>query len=163
MTGKPDFSKHMVNLASQRLGAIIKEVSDDFFAEAKRMLQDSEPTFKPDLYDEHGKWMDGWESRRRREPGHDYAVVQLGTRGIVHGMDIDTRHFTGNYPPQASVEGMDCGSVTNPVSGDWEELLPISELGSDRQHFFSIKNRRPLTHVRLNIFPDGGIARLRVY
>ena len=163
MTGKPDFSKHMVNLASRRLGAKVQEVSDDFFAEAKRMLQDSEPTFKPDLYDEHGKWMDGWESRRRREPGHDYAVVQLGTRGIVHGLDIDTRHFTGNYPPQASVEGMDCGSVTNPVSGDWEELLPISELGSDRQHFFSIKNRRPLTHVRLNIFPDGGIARLRVY
>ena len=99
MTGKPDFSKHMVNLASQRLEAIIKEVSDDFFAEAKRMLQDSDPTFKPDLYDEHGKWMDGWESRRRREPGHDYALVQLGTRGYVHGMDIDTRHFTGNYPP----------------------------------------------------------------
>ena len=163
MTGKPDFSKHLVNLASRRLGAKVQEVSDDFFAEAKRMLQDSEPTFKPDLYDEHGKWMDGWESRRRREPGHDYAVVQLGTRGIVHGIDIDTRHFTGNYPPQASVEGMDCGSVTNPVSGDWEELLPVSELGSDRQHLFSIKNRRPLTHVRLNIFPDGGIARLRVY
>ena len=86
MTGKPDFSKHMVNLASQRLGAKVQEVSDDFFAEAKRMLQDSEPTFKPELYDEHGKWMDGWESRRRREPGHDYAVVQLGTRGIVHGL-----------------------------------------------------------------------------
>ena len=98
MTGKPDFSKHMVNLASQSLGAKVQEVSDDFFAEAKRMLQDSEPTFKPDLYDEHGKWMDGWESRRRREPGHDYAVVQLGTRGIVHGLDIDTRYFTVNYP-----------------------------------------------------------------
>ncbi len=99
MTGKFDFSKYLVNLASRRLGAKVLEVSDDFFAEAKRMLQDSEPTFKPELFDEHGKWMDGWESRRRREPGHDYALVQLGTRGIVHGMDIDTRHFTGNYPP----------------------------------------------------------------
>ena len=98
MTGKLNFSKHMVNLASQRLGAKVQEVSDDFFAEAKRMLQDSEPTFKPNLHDEHGKWMDGWESRRRREPGHDYAVVELGTRGIVHVMDIDTCHFTVTTP-----------------------------------------------------------------
>ena len=148
----------LIDLAQSRLGSKIVYKTDEFFAPAKRIINPWPPVFKEGVFDKHGKWMDGWESRRRREPGHDYAVVQLGTRGIVHGLDIDTRHFTGNYPPQASLEGMDCGSVTNTVSGDWEELLPISELSSDRQHFFSIKNRRPLTHVRLNIFPDGGIA-----
>ena len=166
MTGKhekPDFAKHLVNLASQRLGTMVLEVSDDFFAEAKRMLQDSEPVFLPDEYDDHGKWMDGWESRRRREPGHDSTVIQLGARGVIRGVEIDTRHFTGNYPPQASLQGVDPHSGFNNSSEKWEELIPVSDLGPDQQHYFPINNNRAFSHLRLNIFPDGGIARLRVY
>ena len=160
---KSDFTKHFVNLASQRLGAIIQEVTDDFFAEAKRMLQDSEPVFQADRFDDHGKWMDGWESRRKREPGYDFAVIQLGARGIVRGVEIDTRHFTGNFPPQASLQGLDRRSGKTHSQEKWEDLIPISNLGPDQQHFFSIDGPRTFTHLRLNIFPDGGIARLRVY
>ena len=108
----------------------------------------------------------GWTAGKAEGDANRGMIMRwsnLGQEGLfmVWTSTLVTSRVT--TPPQASVEGMDCGSVTNPVSGDWEELLPVSELGSDRQHLFSIKNRRPLTHVRLNIFPDGGIARLRVY
>ena len=159
----PSFSRHLVNLASQSLGAQIIEVSDDFFAPGERLLQDSEPVFLANKYDEHGKWMDGWESRRKRKPGHDHAVIQLGTRGIIRGLDIDTRYFTGNFPPQASLEGVDAVSGSLNSSQEWQVILLKTDLGPDKHHFFSIDNSKPYTHLRLNIFPDGGIARLRVY
>ena len=93
----PAFARHLVNLAASRLGAETLSCSDDFFAPMERMLQDNDPVFIPDKFDDHGKWMDGWESRRRRGGGHDHVIVRLGTRGVIRGLDIDTRHFTGNY------------------------------------------------------------------
>ena len=104
---KPDFATDAgaVNLASPRLGANVTEVSDEFFAPRERMLEDAPPVFYPDRYDEHGKWMDGWESRRRRIPGHDHCILRLEAQGIIDGVDINTSHFTGNHPPHASLEG----------------------------------------------------------
>jgi allantoicase len=92
----PDFARNAVNLASSGLGAKVLSVTDDFFAEAKRMLADSPAVFIADKYDDNGKWMDGWESRRKRGAGHDHAVVKLAVPGIVRGFDVDTAHFTGN-------------------------------------------------------------------
>ena len=158
----PEFALDYVNLASARLGASVIQVTDEFFADKARMLQDTPAVFIPDKYDAHGKWMDGWETRRRRNGGHDWAIVKLGVTGIVKGVDIDTSHFTGNYPPAASLEG--CNSAKEPdAKTKWTPLLPISSLGTSRHHFFAVSAEAPVTHVRLQIFPDGGVARLRVY
>ena len=159
----PDFARHLVNLASTRLGAKALSCSDDFFAPMERMLQDSEPVFIDGKYDDHGKWMDGWESRRRRGGGYDHAVIQLGTRGLIRGLDIDTRFFTGNYPPEASLEAADASASESAEDLNWREILPRTNLQGDRHHYLPITDDLPATHVRLNIYPDGGVARLRVF
>src|ERR1700710_3135847 len=94
----PAFARTAVNLASQGLGAKALFATDDFFADVNRMLSDIPPAFDPEKYDDHGKYMDGWESRRKRGPGHDHAIVKLATSGVIRGFDIDTSYFTGNYP-----------------------------------------------------------------
>jgi allantoicase len=162
-TDIPEFARHLVNLASPRLGAEALETSDDFFAPKERLLQDSEPVFIAGKFDDHGKWMDGWESRRRRGGGHDHVVVRLGTRGIVRGVDIDTRHFTGNYPPQASLQAADSDHDTPVDELNWRELHGRTDLSPNSHHYCAIADGQPVSHLRLNIFPDGGVARLRVY
>ncbi len=159
----PEFARHLVNLASPRLGARALSCSDDFFAPVDRMLQDHEPVFIDGKYDDHGKWMDGWESRRRRGGGFDHAIVELGSRGIIRGLDIDTRFFTGNYPPEASVEAADQTQGASLEEWMWREVLPRTDLGPDAHHYLAISDDLPATHLRLNIYPDGGVARFRVY
>jgi allantoicase len=106
--------------------------------------------------------MDGWESRRRRQGGHDFCVVKLGAKGVVRGVDIDTSHFTGNYPPAASLEA--CVSGNDPdAKTAWREILPAVSLGPSAHHFHAVASDTAWTHLRLHIYPDGGVARLRVY
>lgn len=159
---KPDFATGSVNLASPRLGANIIEVSDDFFGAAKRMLNDAPPIFFPDRYDEHGKWMDGWESRRRRQGGHDHCIVQLGAKGVLSGFEVNTRFFTGNHPPFVSIEGalIDGLPDENTV---WTEIVAKSDLQPDTQNLFPVDDDRPYNILRINILPDGGVARYRVW
>jgi allantoicase len=162
MTELPAFAVNAINLASTRLGAMAVAATDDFFADKARMLQDSPAVFITDKYDENGKWMDGWESRRRRQGGHDHCIVKLGARGIIRGVDIDTSHFTGNYPPAASIEA--CVATGAPDSKTvWTEILPAVSLGPSAHHFHAIASNESWTHLRLHIYPDGGVARLRVY
>ncbi|MGI9570448.1 MAG: allantoicase, partial [Desulfobulbia bacterium] len=97
-------SELWINLASQRLGSKVLRASDEFFAPKERLIDSNTPIFVPDKYDEHGKWMDGWESRRRRSPGHDWCIIKLGYPGRVKFIDIDTSFFTGNYAPKASID-----------------------------------------------------------
>jgi len=156
-----DFASHFVNLAAPRRGAAICGVSDEFFAPAKRMLAPEPPVFIPDRYDAHGKWMDGWESRRKRVAGHDVCVVRI-CPGVIRGIEIDTSHFTGNYPPATSLEA--CNVPIEPdESTVWTELLPKTVLQGDSRQNFTVNDTGRWTHIRLNIYPDGGIARLRVY
>ena len=96
--------KHWIRLEQPRLGSRVVYATDDFFGAKERVIEPQDPVFIPDKYDENGKWMDGWESRRKREPGHDFCVLQLGLPGLLHGVEIDTRHFTGNHAPAASIE-----------------------------------------------------------
>ncbi|MGH6959111.1 MAG: allantoicase, partial [Dongiaceae bacterium] len=105
-TDIPDFARKWVNLADARLGAAAIAASDEFFAPKERMLDPEPAIFIPGRYDDHGKWMDGWESRRKRGPGHDHCIIELGAPGHVLGFDIDTNFFLGNHPPFASVEGV---------------------------------------------------------
>jgi len=158
----PDFAYDFANLASVRLGAVVTQVTDEFFADKARMLQDAPAVFIPDKYDDNGKWMDGWETRRRRQGGHDWAIVKLAVPGVVKGLDIDTSHFTGNFPPAASLEGCRSGGEPD-AKTKWTSLLPVTSLGSSRHHFFAVTDGAPVSHIRLQIFPDGGVARLRVY
>jgi len=150
-----------IQLEQPRLGSRVTFATDEFFAAKERLIDAGSPVFIDDKYDDHGKWMDGWESRRKRTPGNDHCIIRLGVPGVVHGVDIDTSYFTGNFPPAASIDG--CVSDDDVPAGEWFELLPKTALQGDQHHFLSIDNDSVWTHLRLNIFPDGGLARLRVY
>ncbi|HET7221396.1 MAG TPA: allantoicase [Vicinamibacterales bacterium] len=166
----PSFAA-LANLASARVGARAIAANDDFFAPKGNLVKPQPAVFIPGKFTARGKWMDGWESRRRRTPGHDWCVVELGMRGVVAGVDVDTSYFTGNYPSHCSIDAIDVGAAGRPPSrascgasgAPWITILPESPLTGDAHNFFAISDARPWTHVRLNIFPDGGVARLRVY
>ena len=170
----PDFAG-LADLASARLGGRAIAASDDFFAPRANLVKPEAPIFIAGKFTARGKWMDGWESRRRRTPGHDWCVVKLGVRGIVRGVDVDTSFFTGNHPSHCSIDVLDTArAVTPAVSAQpgppWVPLLARVALKGNSHNYFAIEaagpldaGARPWTHLRLNIFPDGGVARLRVY
>lgn len=158
----PQHLQKLVNLADLRMGSQIVSCSDEFFAKAERMLQSEPAQFIEGKYDDHGKWMDGWETRRKREAGYDWCIVRLGCSGRISGFDIDTSFFTGNYPASASIEA--CYAPDDQLEQvEWQPLLANTPLQPDHHHVLSIATSSEVTHLRLNIYPDGGIARLRVY
>jgi allantoicase len=159
----PDFTKRYINLADARLGAKALNASDEFFAAKDRMLNPDPAVFIPDKYDDHGKWMDGWETRRKRSVGYNYCVVRLARPGMIHGVDLDTSFFTGNFPPAASLEACYCTEGDPIDKAKWVQLLPSVTLKGNSHHYHNIVEDQPFTHIRLNMYPDGGIARLRVY
>jgi allantoicase len=159
---------NLADLASARVGGRAVATNDDFFAPKSNLIKPEPAVWIPDKYTSRGKWMDGWESRRRRVPGHDWCIVQLGMRGIVHGVNVDTSHFTGNFPSHCSIEALDAPHGVRPSSyategAPWTTVLEKTALRGNGENLFEIANRRPWTHVRLSIYPDGGVARLRVY
>ena len=157
---------NMIDLAAERLGGKALSCSDDFFAEKENLLKPGRGIFITDKYTDRGKWMDGWESRRKRVPGYDWCIIQLATSGIIHGVDIDTNHFLGNHPPFASLEACNITATDGNINFDaveWKEILPKSPLNPGSQHLFEIEDRNVYSHLRLNIYPDGGVARLKVY
>jgi allantoicase len=156
-----DLRRRYVDLAQPRLGSEVVYATDDFFADKSRLISPADPVFIVGKYDDHGKWMDGWESRRKRIPGHDWCVVRLGVPGLVAGFEIDTSHFTGNYPPGAEIE-LCRSDEANPESG-WVKVTSRIDLKGDDRTYVAIEHDQPVTHVRLHIFPDGGVARLRVW
>jgi allantoicase len=156
----------LIDLASERIGGRALYATDDFFAEKENLLKPGRGIFIADKYTDNGKWMDGWESRRKREPGHDWCVIQLGHPGRLRGFEVDTNHFLGNYPEQCSIEA--CELPEN--AGDeawrdatWTELVPVTELQGGQQHYFDVTAKGRFTHIRLHIYPDGGVSRLRAY
>jgi len=161
MTNKNN-SQTLVNLASPKMGTKILSVSDEFFGEANRMLSDKDPVFIEDKFDEHGKWMDGWESKRRRDGGNDWVIIKLGSPGVISNIEVDTSYFTGNFPPFFSLEGTN--SKKNPTDEkDWVSLITKASLIGDQKNNFEIKSTKTVNYIRLQIFPDGGVARLRLF
>ena len=157
-----------VDLAGERLGGAVLYANDDFFAEKENLLKAVAPVFVEGKYTDRGKWMDGWESRRRRTPGFDWCVIRLGLPGRIRGVVVDTSFFRGNYPEQCSLEACDLAGqpdVDYLVGGDveWTEILPVSQLRGDSQNPFAVAHEGRFTHLRFKIYPDGGVARLRVY
>jgi allantoicase len=162
-----DFTE-LIDLGAERLGGAVLFANDEFFAPKENLLKASAPIFIEGKYTDLGKWMDGWESRRRRTPGFDWCIVRLGLPGIIRGVVVDTSHFKGNYPEQCSleactVEGRPDVSDLIGDRSDWIEILPKSELKGDAPNPFAIENNERFTHLRFKIYPDGGVARLRVY
>jgi len=157
------------NLANERFGTVVVVANDEFFAPKERLIKSAPPEWREGVYDERGKWMDGWETRRRRGPGHDWAIVRLGLAGFVRGVVIDTSFFTGNFPPHASIDASDVPGIprSDLLASDaipWRPLLDRVELQGDTRNEFVVDDGdRRVTHLRLNIFPDGGVARLRVH
>src|SRR5438105_7684669 len=163
----PDFTS-LTDLAAERLGGKALICSDDFFAEKENLLKPGRGIFIPDKYTDRGKWMDGWESRRKRTPGHDWCIIKLATSGKIYGVDIDTNHFLGNHPPYASIDALciddevaDKAALAE--NGQWTQILPRVALKQGSQNIFPVASSERWTHIRLNIYPDGGVARLRVF
>lgn len=151
----------MVDLASARYGGEVVWCNDEFFAPAANLINPAAPVWKEGEFTDRGKWMDGWETRRRREPGHDSCVIRLGLPGIIDAVTVDTSYFTGNYPESFSLDA--CGVEADRLDeAEWVELIPRTLLQGNSIATFEVPDEHRVTHVRLNIYPDGGIARLRV-
>jgi len=158
----------LVDLASEKLGGAVLFANDDFFAPKENLLKPAAPIFIEGKYTDLGKWMDGWESRRRRTPGFDWCIIRLGLPGIIRGVVVDTSFFRGNYPEHCSLEA--CALTGLPTAEEltderiaWTEILPQLPLAGDTQNPFAISSEQRFTHLRFKIYPDGGVARLRVH
>ncbi|HUJ12650.1 MAG TPA: allantoicase [Thermoanaerobaculia bacterium] len=159
-------TQELLDLASERLGGSVLYATDDFFAPKENLLKASKPVWKEHEYTDRGKWMDGWESRRKRTSGHDFAIVRLGAPGLIRGILVDTSFFRGNFPSHCSIEACSLAPETDVdtlLKSEWVEVLPKSELKGDSENFFHIENPYAFSHLRFHIYPDGGVARLRVY
>uniref|UniRef100_A0A336M292 Allantoate amidinohydrolase n=1 Tax=Culicoides sonorensis TaxID=179676 RepID=A0A336M292_CULSO len=179
------------NLASSSNFASVLFATDDFFAPAENLLKDSEPVWNPEKFTEFGKWMDGWETRRKRIPGHDWCIIKLAAPCVIKGVLVDTAHFSGNYVPKISVQAAflslqeeswfpirkesigsactktDLDQVKKINTDKWNEIVPKTQLGpgceETRKTFIIVNSNDIFTHVRLNYYPDGGVARFKVF
>lgn len=157
------------DLASRPFGGSVPYANDELFADSDNLIAAHEPEFVPATFGARGQIYDGWETRRRREAGHDEAIVRLGVPGLVRGVDIDTAHFIGNYPPFAELHGVAMPGypdVPTLRAAPWRELVGRSPLQGGAHNRFVVDAAAGgdlVTHVRLRIHPDGGVARLRVH
>ena len=162
MSKKIIFTNGLIDLAQPRLGSKVIFKTDDFFASANRIIDPSPAIFKEGLFDKNGKWMDGWESRRKRTSGHDFLIIKLGKSGSINKVDVDTSHFNGNQPSMISLEG--CYSKSKNIKDlKWKTLIGKKKTKANSHHMFKSSSKSIFTHIKLNIFPDGGVARLRLY
>lgn len=162
-----DFTEY-IDLAAERLGGRVLTANDEFFAPKENLLKASDPVWIADKYTDLGKWMDGWETRRRRTPGYDWCIVKLGLPGVVHGVVVDTSFFKGNFPEHCEIESCEADNDPSPAqlegpATQWNTLLPKSPLSGDTRNRLAVSPLGRATHLRLKIYPDGGVARLRVH
>lgn len=160
----------LIDLASERLGAAVVDCNDEFFAPKENLIKPAPAIWREGEYTERGKWMDGWETRRRRDEGdHDWCIIRLGVSGMVRGVDVDTAFFKGNFPESCAIDALRQARGRPADAGhrfggaDWREILPRSPLKGDSHNYFAVDSAPTATHLRLRIFPDGGVARLRAY
>ena len=154
------------DLASRRLGGGVVSANDELFAERENLIKPEEPSFETYTFGPKGQVYDGWETRRRREPGFDWAVVRLGLPGVVRGVVVDTAFFKGNFPPEVSVDGCGVEGYPSPAElehAEWLPLVPRRAVLGDVRNPFAVEVDLRVTHVRLCLYPDGGVARLRVH
>jgi allantoicase len=154
------------DLAARSLGGSVVAANDELFAERENLIRPEAPGHRPATFGHRGQVYDGWETRRRRQPGHDWAIVRLGMAGVVRGVVVDTAFFTGNYPPEVSVEGTSVEGYPTPdelQQADWLPLVPRSAAEGDTANRYEVDAPWRFTHLRLCLYPDGGVARLRAH
>jgi allantoicase len=160
-----DFAS-LPDLASRRLGGSVVYANNEFFAEKENLIKPEPPAFAAEAFGHKGKVYDGWETRRRRDHGHDHAIVRLGCPGVIHAVVVDTAFFRGNFPPEVSVEAVCAGGYPSPAEladMPWHTLVTKTAAVGDALNSYPVTDSRRWTHVRLSIYPDGGVARLRVH
>jgi allantoicase len=165
VTSEPRFAM-LPDLASRRLGGSVVFANDELFAAKENLITAEPPAFEAGEFGHKGKVYDGWETRRRREPGHDHAIVRLGVPGLVRGVIVDTSFFLGNYPPQVSVEAVSAEGYPAPaeLAGmRWQSLVDKTDAAGGIPNAYPVTDERRWTHLRLSIYPDGGVARFRVH
>ena len=164
--GIHDFAA-LPDLASRALGGTVLYTNDEFYADVHSLIDPRPPVHDPAAFAARGKVYDGWETRRRREPGEDFVIIRLAVPAIVRGVNIDTSHFRGNYPPFASIDGttlLGYPTAAEVRAAAWVPLADQTGLRGDRANLVPVTvPDRLVTHVRLTIHPDGGVARLRVF
>ena len=153
----------LIDLAQSRLGSKVVYKTDEFFASASRIINPWPPVFKEGVFDKNGKWMDGWETRRKRTAGHDYLILKFGKPGVISKIDVDTSYFNGNQPSKVSIDACNTNKNIPSKNDKWINILGKKTTKPNSHHIFKISKKLVFTHIRLNIFPDGGVARLRVY
>jgi allantoicase len=157
------------DLALRTHGGSVVWANDELFAGRENLITPGPATFAPQTFGAKGQVYDGWETRRRRDrtaDSRDEAVVRLGLPGVVRTVVVDTSHFTGNFPVEAAVEAVcldGTPSVDELRAAQWSTLVERSPLKGDAPNTFEVSSDRRWTHVRLAIYPDGGVARLRVH
>jgi allantoicase len=157
------------DLAVRALGGGVVAANDELFADKENLVRTADPVFTPHTFGAKGQIYDGWETRRRRSlspDACDWALVRLGVPGIIHGFVVDTAFFRGNYPPECSLDACAVEGYPSPdelLRAEWTPLVARSPLRGDARNLFSVSASSRFTHVRLNIYPDGGVARLRVH
>lgn len=171
MSGTPEASElpeftQLPDLAVRQMGSTVVATNDELFAEKENLIKPEAPTYSTYTFGHKGQVYDGWETRRHRNPGLDWAVIRLGVGGIVRGVVVDTAYFKGNYPPSVSIQGAVIEGYPAPEElpdADWFEVLPESPVTGDSLNPFEVQSNRYVTHIRLTLHPDGGVARLRVH
>ena len=162
----------LIDVAGERLGGVALAANDEFFAPKEDLLKATAPEWREGVYTDRGKWMDGWETRRRRSPGHDWCLLRLGIPARIHGVVVDTSFFRGNFPESCSLdacdlpgaeEDVDHHALAETAGAPWVEILPRAPLVGDTRNLLPVAYPGRVTHLRFNIFPDGGVARLRVH
>lgn len=164
--GPPEDFTTLPDLAARSLGGTVVAANDEFFAARDHLILDEEPGHASATFGAKGQVYDGWETRRRREPGHDHAIIRLGAAGVLRAVVVDTSFFTGNYPPYASVEACAMAGYPDPARlarAVWRTLVPRSPIRGDSRNVFPVRDPHRYTHLRLSIYPDGGVARLRAH
>lgn len=161
----PDFTT-WPDLASRQLAGSVVAANDEFFAQRENLIQPEPSVFAVHEFGHKGKIYDGWETRRRREEGHDWAIVRLGVPGVVRGVIVDTAWFKGNYPPLVSVEAAAVDGYPSPAEfeeTEWASIVDKTAAVGDTANAYGVESGERWTHIRLSIYPDGGVARFRVH
>ncbi|EWC46113.1 hypothetical protein DRE_04687 [Drechslerella stenobrocha 248] len=163
------FAATCIDLASAALGGKIIAVSDEWFAAAENLLTVAAPIRRPGYFVHTGAWYDGWETRRHNTEPEDWVIVKLGVAsGRIFGFEVDTAFFNGNHAPAVTVQGLfSPPSAPPPTATDdrWTTILPVQECGPSQRHTYLLSSptEGAYSHVKLNMLPDGGIARFRVF
>jgi allantoicase len=163
---EPDFT-WLPDLALRPVGGAVVWANDETFAEKENLINQGPAAFRPASFGHKGQVYDGWETRRRHEPGYDQAIVRLGVPGVIRGFVVDTAWFKGNYPPEISLDAIEVDGYprADELAADqgWQTLVERAKVYGDSRNPFDVSSEKRWTHVRLSIYPDGGVARLRVH